>query len=54
MDNPQPPTWFAICDGIFDHGRESQGEGPTPLIAAMRAFVASKYGDEVPDEMPQK
>lgn len=24
--------------------------GPTPLIAAMRAFVASKYGEEVPDE----
>lgn len=25
------------------------GEGKTHLIAAMRAFVASKYGDEVPD-----
>lgn len=24
--------------------------GPTPLIAAMRAYVASKYGDEVPNE----
>jgi hypothetical protein len=23
--------------------------GPTPLISAMRAFVASKYGHEVPD-----
>jgi hypothetical protein len=23
--------------------------GPTPLVAAMRAYVASKYGDEVPD-----
>jgi hypothetical protein len=23
----------------------------TPLIAAMRAYVASKYGDEVPDEV---
>lgn len=23
--------------------------GSTPLIAAMRAYVASKYGDEVPD-----
>jgi hypothetical protein len=22
--------------------------GPTPLIAAMRAYVASKFGDEVP------
>ena len=27
------------------------GEGPTPLIAAMRAFVASKLGDEV--EVPE-
>jgi hypothetical protein len=28
-------------------------DGPTPLIAAMRAYVASKLGDEVevPDEM---
>ena len=24
--------------------------GPTPLIAAMRAYVASKFGDEVPEE----
>lgn len=24
--------------------------GPTPLVAAMRSYVASKYGDEVPDE----
>lgn len=26
-------------------------KGPTPLVAAMRAFVASKYGDTVPDEV---
>lgn len=26
-------------------------EGPTPLIAAMRAKVASTYGDEVPDDV---
>jgi hypothetical protein len=25
------------------------GCGPTPLVAAMRAFVAGKYGDTVPD-----
>jgi hypothetical protein len=30
----------------FDH----EQAGPTPLIAAMRAFVASKFGDEV--ELP--
>lgn len=27
--------------------------GPTPLVAAMRAYVASRFGDEVPDEVPQ-
>jgi hypothetical protein len=26
-------------------------EGPTILIAALRAYVASKFGDEVPDEI---
>ncbi|MBN6210653.1 DUF2591 family protein [Ralstonia pickettii] len=31
-------------------GMVAQGAGPTPLIAAMRAFVASKFGDEVPDQ----
>lgn len=30
-------------------GMVAQGVGPTPLIAAMRAYVASKFGDEVPD-----
>jgi hypothetical protein len=25
--------------------------GPTPMIAAMRAFVRMKFGDEVPDEV---
>lgn len=26
------------------------GQGQTPLIAAMRAYLASKFGDEVPDQ----
>lgn len=26
--------------------------GDTPLVAAMRAYVASKFGEEVPDEVP--
>lgn len=25
------------------------GQGPTPLIAAMRCYVAMKFGDDVPD-----
>lgn len=48
--------WFAEIGGAaLDTGVEvGYGEfsetGPTPLIAAMRAYVASKYGDEVPDD----
>ena len=34
--------WSAAVGGDVDDKR-----GPTPLIAAMRAFVASKLGDEV-------
>jgi hypothetical protein len=30
----------------------SESEGPTPLIAAMRCYVASKLGDEV--EIPSE
>lgn len=30
----------------------SAGQGPTPLIAAMRCYVASKLGDEV--EIPEE
>jgi len=59
MDN----TWLAA----YDHGNtgtmvqwvkritwhKHYSSGPTPLIAAMRCFVASKVGDEVevPDEI---
>ena len=45
--NP-PVTWFAeTFDGRFTKA------GPTPLIAAMRCYVASKLGDitEVPQEL---
>lgn len=36
--------WFAACGN-------GDVAGPTPLIAAMRCFVASKLGDEI--EMPE-
>jgi hypothetical protein len=36
------PTWYAN-QGCGKHHRF----GPTPLIAAMRCFVASRLGDEV-------
>ena len=41
------PRWEARHgSGVFEYG-------PTPLIAAMRCYVASKFGDEVavPDEL---
>ena len=47
--------WSAYFrDNLFeDDGSERWQTGPTPLIAAMRCFVASKLGDEVdvPEEL---
>jgi hypothetical protein len=38
------------CDTHYiDQGPGDAMGGPTPLVAAMRAFVASKFGEEVPD-----
>lgn len=37
--------WSACHDALY-----YSVTGPTPLIAAMRAYVASKFGEEVPDE----
>lgn len=44
-------TWKA--QNPFASGVDQVFEGPTPLIAAMRCFIASKLGDEVdvPDEL---
>jgi hypothetical protein len=47
-----PLIWFAAVGDISDD--EVLGyRGPTPLVAAMRCFVASRLGDEieVPDEL---
>lgn len=41
--------WSANFETWYED-RDDPWTGPTPLIAAMRAFVASKYGEEVPDE----
>lgn len=47
----EPQTWFGMIEVQFDAGNNIFGRvevtGPTPLIAAMRAYVASKFGDEV-------
>lgn len=41
--------WFAVTDpGCYAIPSERHyADGPTPLIAAMRCYVASKLGDEV-------
>ena len=36
----------------IEHPAFSEEQGPTPLIAAMRCYVASKLGDEV--EIPEE
>ena len=43
------PDWFAC----LKFKRADHWHGPTPLIAAMRCYVASKLGDEVdvPNEL---
>jgi len=38
--------------GEYIYGSDGIMDGPTPLIAAMRCFVASKLGDEV--EVPKE
>lgn len=53
-------SWWANNSGMaknpaqrFKHNVRT--DGPTPLVAAMRCYVASKLGDEVdvPDELTQ-
>ncbi|MCA8045493.1 phage protein NinX family protein [Burkholderia arboris] len=44
--------WEAWADGVLAQGElggTAVGYGNTQLVAAMRAYVASKFGDEVPD-----
>lgn len=52
---PEPDGWVAgyrpITHIEFDWGG-AQEVGPTPLIACMRVYVASKYGNEVPEVNP--
>ncbi|NKI68891.1 DUF2591 domain-containing protein [Collimonas pratensis] len=51
---------FQSVDGAIEYGKEWAAlalddeivmEGPDPLTAAMRVFVASKFGESVPDEV---
>ena len=51
------PEWYAYIryEAADGYNRTLQYDGPTPLIAAMRCYVASKLGDEVeiPTELTQ-
>ena len=44
--------WAAWTPAPIRDDAEAFGYGPTPLIAAMRCYVASKLGDEV--EVPEE
>jgi hypothetical protein len=44
--------WAAWTPAPIRDDAEAFGYGPTPLIAAMRCFVASKLGDEI--EVPEE
>ena len=46
-------AWYAVLGPNRFLSPDHEGSGPTPLIAAMRCYVASKLGDEVeiPDEL---
>lgn len=46
-------TYSANDDGVVTWRANDYMDGPTPLIAAMRCFVTSKFGDEidVPEEL---
>lgn len=47
------PRWSAWTPAPDRESGEAQAYGPTPLIAAMRCFIASRLGDEVdvPEEL---
>ena len=50
VERERVALWPDEEGGFFASADEGAGKdfhGPTPLIAAMRAFVASKLGDEV-------
>ena len=51
MLEPEYVEWHAIHHGVDDMAHTWRG--PTPLIAAMRCYVASKLGTtvEVPEEL---
>lgn len=54
LDKALPPVWCAVKHVPSEHGTALLNvDGPTPLIAAMRCFTASRLGDEIdiPEEV---
>jgi hypothetical protein len=51
---PDNDSWHAgkAFDFVREEGIKAEHyyQGPTPLVAAMRCFIASRLGSEVPDE----
>jgi len=48
LDNyAKNPKWSAWTPAPDRESGEAQAYGPTPLIAAMRCYVASKLGDDI-------
>ena len=45
-------AWYAVLGPNRFLSPDHEGSGPTPLIAAMRCYVASKLGDEI--EIPEE
>ena len=47
VDDPNGVDYWT---GFIRPSDDEGFDGETPLVAAMRAFIASKFGNEVPDE----
>jgi hypothetical protein len=45
---------WGVPEWSYDEVDGHKATGPTPLVAAMRAFVAGKFGDVVDDMMLTK
>ena len=45
-------VWLAYTKQNYEDAKEFMHVGPTPLIAAMRCYVASKLGNEI--ELPEE
>jgi hypothetical protein len=45
-------AWYSVMGKNLFLSPDFEGSGPTPLIAAMRCYVASKLGEEV--EIPEE